>query len=192
MAKSTFSASVFSATVLPPMFAPVMTAAPRPSAMDTGTKRPPCSATEAQMAGFVICSKTISPSRISGVTAPQRVPIAALRSSRSSRPTASQSLSSAGQYGRSASDSAPQMARSSASSSAHTRSRSKRSSARRASSCVLYNSASTARFCRRMANMDGVAASSMVKLRRFSPLGSKIASAGALFEKSSPASGQWA
>ena len=67
---STFSATVFMATDLPPMLAPVMTVAPRSSEMDTGTKLRPCSLSRSQSSGFTMSVSSSSPSVISGITPP--------------------------------------------------------------------------------------------------------------------------
>ena len=69
---STFRATVFMATDLPPMLAPVITAAPRSREMDTGTKERPCSRKRSHSSGLIISVSSRAVSVISGRTPPYR------------------------------------------------------------------------------------------------------------------------
>ena len=158
---STFSATVFMATDLPPMLAPVMTVAPGSSRMDTGTKDRPFCSSRSHSSGLTMSVSSRSRSVSSGRTPPYRTANSAFWMMKSSRPAVSASASRSSTMGASAAPMALRTCISSDSSSAHSRVRLSRSSSFSASVWAWNRPSSTSFLARRTSLSLAVALSGM-------------------------------
>ena len=172
-----FSARVLSATLFPPMFAPVITVAPTGAESETGVKRRSRSKSASATRGFIISSISTGPSLKCGITPPYCAAISARAIVKSSSATLSMQSIIEAVYGVRLRQISLRMRRSSASSLPAAALRSAISRARSALSVSLRISSSISRFSRRACFNSGDALSAMKKVAARLPSGSIIFSA---------------